>query len=42
MGLMGRGERPFASTNYDSQPVHQLYKNRMKLIGMTIYLLYDN
>ena len=36
MDSIGRGERPFAPTNYDSQTVHQPYKNRMKLIGMTI------
>nr|MDJ0900915.1 hypothetical protein [Xenococcus sp. MO_188.B8] len=27
----GRGERPFAPTNYDSQPINQPDKNRMEI-----------
>ncbi len=31
MYSMGRGERPFAPTNYDSQPINQPDKNRMEI-----------
>ncbi len=30
MYSMGRGERPFAPTNYDFQPINQPDKNRME------------
>ncbi len=28
---MGRGEKPFAPTKYDSQPISQPYKNRRSI-----------